>query len=159
MKHKKMKTLLHTGRKSAKQILTNKGFSQQNFFVFDCYLLQYLVSVNFKFQRTLQNFVHCWLWHALLSGSLSCWSSQTANKTCLNSLISPSVTGQMGLCFYKCSSLSECLILLIIAGFLLNSIGDFLLQCNHRIWMHDTRANIQLSALQTLFFTTVVFMP
>jgi hypothetical protein len=62
MKHMKIKTLLHTGKKSAKQILTNKGFSQQNmqqFFVFDCYMLQYLVSINFKFQRTLQNFVNC----------------------------------------------------------------------------------------------------
>jgi len=116
MKHMKIKTLLHTRRKSTKQILTNKGFSQQNmkqFFVFDCYMLQYLVSVNFKFQRTLQNFVYCWLWHSLLSGSLSCRSSQTANTTCSNSFISPAVTGQLGLYFYKCNSLSEQLILLV----------------------------------------------
>ena len=109
----KIKTLLHPGRKSAKQILTNKGFSQQNFFVFDCYMLQNLVFANFKFQRTLQNFVHCWLWHALLSGSLSCWSSQTANTTCSNSFISHSVTGQLQLCFSKHNSLSEWLILLL----------------------------------------------
>jgi hypothetical protein len=38
------------------------------------------IFVTFKYQTSSKNFVHCRLWHSLLSGSLSSSCSWTANK-------------------------------------------------------------------------------